>query len=750
MFSRKKSKVLKSNCVIKPIYMSRKLKLLVILLAIGFCGLAQKHIELSDVVNGGPFYQKSVYGLRSMNNGLSYTILEGGTQIVKYSYKTGSKEAVLFDLSTVENSPIHSFSDYAFSSDETKILLTTDRQSIYRHSFSAVFYIWNSVTKELLPLSEKGRQQLATFSPDGERVAFVRDNNIFIKSLKFGTENQVTTDGRRNEIINGAPDWVYEEEFSFNRAFEWSPDSKFLAYIKFNEKEVPEYSIPMYRGENPAYDENTIYPGTYTYKYPKAGEKNSVVSVHVYDLKSKTSVVAEIGDDTEQYVPRIRWAPDASDLAIMKLNRRQNELNIVLANPYTGDTRHFFTEKNKRYIAEDFFDNFIFLPDNKYIVLNSERNGYSHLYLYDRQGFFVKQLTDGKFDVTDFYGFDPEKKVFYYQAAKESPMRREVYFLSLDGKKSGKLSTQQGTNKAVFSTGCKYYINYFTNLETPNLVTLHDQAGKQIRVLENNQELKNKLSEYELPKKEFFSFATSEGIQLNGYMIRPLHFDANKKYPVLMTQYSGPNSQQVLDQWGIDWHTYLAQEGFLVVCVDPRGTGARGEDFRKVTYMQLGKYESDDHIEAAKYLGTLPYVDKSRIAIWGWSYGGFMTALTMAKGGDLFRAGIAVAPVTWYRFYDSIYTERYMRTPKENEDGYDANAPLKLAGGIKGRLLLVHGTADDNVHFQNSLEFSEALVQAGVPFDMAWYTNRNHGIFGGNTRMHLYTKMTDFLKTQLK
>lgn len=722
---------------------------LFILILISISAYSQKRIELNDVVGKRLFVQKSISGLRSMKDGLNYTTEENGTKIVKYSYKTGNKVEELFDLSKIENPGFKEFSEYTFSDDETKILFTTNRRQLYRHSFTAEYFVWNRTTKEMTPLSKNGVQQLATFSPDGERVAFVRGNNLFIKSLKFGTENQITKDGKQNEIINGAPDWVYEEEFGFNKAFEWSPDSKFLAFIKFNETEVPMFNIPMYQGQAPQLKENSLYPGSYSYKYPKPGEKNSVVSVLVYDLKSKSAVTAETGTDTEQYIPRIKWTADASDLAIMKLNRLQNQVDIVLCNPFTGDTRSFFSEKNKRYISEDFFDSFIFLPDNKYIVLNSERNGYSHLYLYDRQGFQVKQLTNGNFDVTAFYGFDTVKKVFYYQAAKESPLRREVYFVSLDGKKSGKLSTQTGTNQADFSSGFQYFINTFTNVETPNLVTLHDQTGKLLRTLEDNSALKNQLKEYNLSKKEFFTFKTSEGIELNGWMLKPANFDQAKKYPVLMTQYSGPNSQSVIDRWGVSWDDYLAQEGFVVACVDPRGTGARGEEFRKMTYQQLGKYESDDQVEAAKYLGTLPFVDKKRIGIWGWSYGGFMAALCMEKGADVFKTGISVAPVTNWRFYDSVYTERYMRTPKENPDGYDDNSPLSHAEKIKGNYLLIHGSADDNVHLQNTMEFAERMVQAGVQFDMAVYTNRNHGIRGGNTTMHLYTKMTNYLKEKL-
>jgi dipeptidyl-peptidase-4 len=731
--------------------MNFRYSIILLLVSISLTVFSQKSLELTDVVGSRNFAQKSVSGLRSMNDGLNYTTQEEGKKIVKYSYKTGMQVEILFDLTKIENPGFTGFSDYAFSNDETKILFTTKRKSIYRHSFAAEYFIWNQTNKEMLPLSANGAQQLATFSPDGERIGFVRDNNIFIKNLKFGTEIQVTRDGKFNEIINGAPDWVYEEEFSFNKAFEWSPDSKFLAFVKFNETEVPMFNIPMFQGQKPELKENQLYPGSYSYKYPKAGEKNSVVSVHIYDLKAKSNVTAEIGDDKEQYIPRIKWTADASDLVIMKVNRLQNKVDVVLANPFTGDTRAFFSEKNKRYIDEGFYDDFVFMPDNKYIVLSSERSGFSHLYLYDRQGFEVKQLTSGNFDVTKFYGFDPFKKIFYYQAAKESPLRREVYFVSLDGKKSGKLSTQAGTNNTDFSSGFKYYINNFSNLETPSLITLHDQTGKLIRTLQDNSELKKTLKDYKLPEKEFFSFKTSEGVELNGWMIKPVDFDATKKYPVLMTQYSGPNSQQVADRWGgIGWHDYLAQEGFLIACVDPRGTGFRGEEFRKMTYQQLGKYESDDQIEAAKYLGSLSFVDKNNIAIWGWSYGGFMAALCMEKGADVFKAGISVAPVTNWRFYDSVYTERYMRTPQENPEGYDDNSPLSHAEKIKGNYLIIHGSADDNVHFQNTMEFAERMVQAGVQFDEAIYTNRNHGIYGGNTSMHLYTKMTNWLKEKLQ
>ncbi len=708
-----------------------------------------KKFTLEDVFVNGEFSQKSVRGLNSMNDGIHYSILEGGSKIIKNSYERGEKVDVVFDLEKVEESPISRFSGYTFSDDETKILLTTKVKKIYRHSFTAEYYIWNSVTETLTPLSEKGAQQLATFSPDGNMVAFVRNNNLFIKNLKFGTESKVTKDGKKNEIINGAPDWVYEEEFGFNKAFAWSPDSRFLAFMRFDESEVKEFGMTLFKGERPSYDDYALYPYNETFKYPKAGEENSKVTVYVYDPKSKTTIEADTGEKEDQYIPRIKWTPDANDLMVMRLNRRQNKLETLYTNPYTGDSRVIFTEKNDKYIAQSFLDDFTFLDDGSFVI-TSERDGWSHLYLYDRQGFFQKQLTKGEFDVTNFYGYDKKNKLFYYQAAAESPMQREIYYISLDEKKRGELSTLKGTNSCTFSKNFKYYINTYASNNTPPLVTLHNSKGKLIRVLEDNAALKGKLLEYNIPAKEFFTFTTSEGVELNGWMLKPNDFNPNKQYPVLMTQYSGPNSQSVTDRLRVGWNEYLVQEGFIVACVDPRGTGARGEDFRKVTYMQLGKYESDDQVEAAKYLASLPYVDGGNIAIFGWSYGGFMVALSMEKGDGIFKAGISVAPVTSWRFYDTIYTERYMRTPQENPDGYDDNSPLTHAKGLKGNLLLVHGTADDNVHAQNAYEFAEKLVQEGIQFDMALYTNRNHGIYGGNTTMHLYTKMTNFLKGHLQ
>ncbi len=720
------------------------------LIAFALFAQSNQKISLEDIYTQGTFRSETVKGLRSMNDGEHYTTLEGDRKVVRNSYKTGQQVDVLFDLSKIEKAPLTYFTEYQLSDDETKILLTTNKRKIYRHSYTAQHYIWNSVTKELTALSDKGAQQLATFSPDGERVAFVSDNNLFIKNLKFGNESQITYDGKENEIINGAPDWVYEEEFGFNKAFWWSPDSKFLAFIRFDETKVPEFSMIKYAGESPKQDEKSPYPQIETFKYPKAGETNSTVSVMSYELYSRLTINVDIGSNTDIYIPRLTWTPDSKDLVVMRFNRLQNQLDVLYANPFTGESKPIFTEKNDKYVDEDFLDAFMYLEDGRFIV-SSERDGWRHLYLYDRLGFEQGQLTKGKFDVTDFYGYDPSQKVFYYQAAAESPLRREVYFTSLDGKKQGKISTMEGTNKADFSKNFNYYVNYYSCSDTPSLITLHDKKNKLIRTLQDNTVLKSKLQSYNLPKKEFFRFTTSEGIELNGYMIKPANFDESQRHPVLITQYSGPNSQKVKDEWdNIGWNHYLAQEGFLVVSVDPRGTAARGEDFRKVTYLQLGKYESDDLVETARFLGSLNYVDKENIGIFGWSYGGFMTLLSMQKGGELFKAGISVAPVTNWRFYDTIYTERFMRTPQENPDGYDDNSPLTHAGDIKGRLLIVHGSADDNVHAQNTYEFTERLVQEGVQFDMAIYVNRNHSISGGYTTMHLYTKMTNFLKEQLQ
>lgn len=710
----------------------------------------KKQLTLDDFVVNYSFYPKNVREVNSMNDDENFTSLQKGKFIVKYSYKTGEAIDTVFNLNNLKDYDLKRISKYSFSNNEQRLLIETNPQSIYRRSYTAEYYVWDFYTEELYTVSENGPQQVATFSPDGERVAFVRDNNIYIKTIRFGTEYAVTKDGKVNQIINGIPDWVYEEEFGYNKAFAWSLDSKSLAFVKFNESEVPEYSFPEYKGLNPEKTDNALYPGRYTYKYPKAGEKNSTVTVHIHDVKTKATLRVDIGDETDIYIPRLKWVPEGDELAVFRLNRRQDKIEVLYANPYTGDTRIIFKEINERYIDEQFLDYFTYLEDNEHFVVLSERDGYSHLYLYTNKGFEVTQLTSGAFDVTNFYGYDVKRNVFYYQAVAKSPLQREVYSIALKKKEVNLLTPNLGTNAVKFSKNYNYYLNYFSNSETPTTVKVYNRKGKELFALEENKELVKKLAAYDMPQKEFFSFSTSNDVTLNGYFIKPVQFDERKKYPVIITQYSGPNSQEVADRWQLDWHSYLAQEGFLIVGVDPRGTAVRGEEFRKCTYLQLGKYESDDLVETAKYLGALPFIDAKNIAIWGWSFGGYSTALSLEKGGDLFKAGIAVAPVTNWRFYDTVYTERYMRTPKENPFGYDENSPIFNPDKITANLLLVHGTADDNVHAQNSYEFAEALVQAGVQFDMQIYTNRNHSIYGGNTRKHLFTKMLNFFNEHLK
>ena len=710
-----------------------------------------KQLSLNDFFVDGTFRTKGVYGLRSMNDGEHYTVLEnGGKKITKYNYKTGKPVATLLDLNSLENSNIKYISGYTFSPDESSILISTNQKPIYRHSFTADYYIYDLKNKDVKPLSENGSQRLATFSPDGLRIAFMRDNNLFIHDLRFGTERQITNDGEYNHIINGAPDWVYEEEFSFNRAFEWAPDGSALAYIKFDESKVKEYQMNMFEGQSPALKANELYPSNYVYKYPKAGEDNSIVSVYVYDIQDKTTIKMDIGEETDIYIPRIRWTQNPKQLAIIRLNRQQNRMDILNANARTGQTALLYREENKYYIAESNFDNLVFLEDGQQFIITSEKNGYMHIYLYDMTGKEKRAITSGSFDIIDLYGYDPVRKAYYYSSYEESPMEKYAYSIDSKGKKT-KLTPVKGWNEPSFSNTFNYYINTVSNTETPPMTSLYDGKGKQLRVLEDNREVKEVVKGYTISPKEFIQIPAADNkTMLNAWIMKPANFDPNKKYPLLITQYSGPNSQQVKNTWGINWLNYLTQEGYIVVCVDPRGTAARGEEFRKCTYMQLGKLESDDMIASAKWLAGQPYADANNIGIWGWSYGGFMSSLCIMKGNDIFSTAIAVAPVTHYKYYDSIYTERYMRTPKENEKGYEENAPLNWADKLKGNLLICHGTADDNVHVQNTYELAERLVQANKQFDMGIYTNLNHGIYGGNTSLQLYTKFVKYLNDHMK
>lgn len=719
----------------------KRFSLLLVAILIACQGIAQQEkqkITLEDIHRDGTFAARSVRGIVSMNDGEHYTVMERGGKIARYSYAKGDLVDVLFDASEFDIKP---FSSYELSADEKKILLTTEVNPIYRHSFTANYFIYNLENKTITPLSENGAQMLATFSPDGQKVAFVRDNNIFIKLLATGEEKQITSDGKFNHIINGAADWVYEEEFALTTGIQWSPDSRNVAFYRFDESDVKVFHMPMFQ--------NQLYPPNYSFKYPKAGEENSLVSIHVYNLEKQETKAMDVGPETDQYIARIKWTANPEQLSMVRLNRLQNKLDILLADAKTGKSEVLYTEENKYYIEEPNDDYPIYTADGKHFIITSEIDGYNHIYLYSMDGKLVSQLTKGTNEVRSVYGYDAKKKRIYYNAYDNSPLRSAVCWISTNGKKQEKISTLTGTNSADFSNGFKYYIHFHSSINTPTLVTLHNAKGKELRVLEDNAQLKETMAKYNIPEKEFFTFTTSEGIELNGYMVKPLNFDESKKYPVLMYQYSGPGSLTVVDRFGIGWDQQLATDGYMVVAVDGRGTGGRGEEFKKITYGQLGYYESIDQTEAAKYLQSLPYVDASRIGIWGWSYGGYMSSLCLFKAPEVFSMAIAVAPVTNWRYYDTIYTERYMGLPQDNPDGYDDNSPINHVDGLQGKLLLVHGTGDDNVHVQNSIELTERLVQANKQFDMMMYPDKNHGIYGGNTRVHLYTLLTNYVKSNL-
>lgn len=714
---------------------------------------AQK-VTLQDVANG-TYRAQSIQGLKPMLDGEHYTqISKDHKRIVKYSFKTGKEVATIFDVATARNHKLKNFDDYIMSPDESLILIQTETKPIYRRSFTAVYYIYNVRNRTLEPLSNNGPQQVPLFSPDSHQIAFVRNNNIYLIKLLFGnSESQVTKDGEYNKVLNGIPDWVYEEEFSYNRAFDFSADSKMIAYVRFDESQVPMYSFPWYKGMAPEKTEYTTYPGSYDYKYPKAGVVNSKVSVHSFDIKSRVTRKMELPVDSDGYVPRIKFTDDPEKLAIMTLNRHQNRFDLYMANSRSAICKVAIRDEAEQYIKEQAYSDITFYPEH--IVMMSERDGYNHLYLYTIGGNLVKQITKGEFEVKDFLGWDQKANVFYYTSNEGSPLRTAVYKIDGKGKKT-KLSTRTGTNNALFSKNLNYYINTYSSAQTPTLITLNNNKGQEMVTLLDNKKLKSKTAQLNMPTKEFFSFKTSEGVELNGWMMKPANFNPSKKYPVIMHQYSGPGSQQVLDKWGIGsfgdggmFEAVMCDKGYIMVCVDGRGTGGRGAAFEKCTYLSIGVKEATDQAEAAKYLSTLPYVDGSRIGIWGWSYGGYNTLMSMSEGSGAFKAGVAIAAPTDWRFYDSVYTERFMRTPKENGDGYQASSAINRASKLKGKLLLIHGSADDNVHLQNFMEYSEALVQANIQFDTQIYTNRNHSIFGGNTRNHLMNRVANFFLQNL-
>ena len=711
-------------------------------------------ISLADVV-GGVYSPEYIYGVNPLADGETYSQLSPDRKrIIRRSFKNGNEVGTLFDVATARGDKrLTSIDGYIMSPDERRILIQTETHSIYRRSFTAVYYIYDIQNNRLEPLSEGGPQQVPLFSPDGNVIAFARGGNLFLVKLLFGNaETQVTNDGEFNAVLNGIPDWVNEEEFSTNRSFDFSADSKMLAWVRYDESQVPIYHMQMFRGAKPTLSENDAYPGDYAYKYPVAGARNSDVKVLTFDIKNRVTRTLQLPMDSDSYIPRIKFTSDPEKLAVVTLNRHQDRMDVYMANPRSTVCQLALREEVSRYIREDAYTQLKFY-DGHFAIL-SERSGHQHLYWYTLSGQLERQVTQGDFEVTEFYGYDAANSRFLYASNAESPLRSAVYATDAKGR-TRKLSTRTGHNDATFSTSFRYFMNVYSSAEQPPLTTLCDQQGRELATLVDNASLKERTASI-LGRKEFFTFTTSEGVTLNGWMVKPRDFDPSRRYPVLMYQYSGPGSQEVNDAWGMGFYgcgaifeSYLAQEGYISVCVDGRGTGGRGADFEKCTYLRLGDLESKDQVETALYLATLPYVDDSRIAIWGWSFGGFNTLMAMTDGRPVFRAGIAVAAPSSWRYYDTVYTERYMRTPQENQEGY-AICPIERAGKLSGNLLLIHGTADDNVHFRNAVEMSEALVQADRQFDMQIYTNRNHNIYGGRTRHHLFTRLCDFLRQNLQ
>ena len=702
-----------------------------------------KEISLEDIWNGS-FRTERMEVLHSMKNGQQYSVLNfnrstRSTSIDLYDYKTQSKVAALVDSKDLDAIPY--FTNYTFSADESKIILATEVESIYRRSTLGVFFVYDIASKQLQKVSDSKIQE-PTFSPDASQVAYGFNNNLYLKDLKSDREKQITFDGEKNKIINGITDWVYEEEFAFVRAYEWNADGQKIAFLRFDETAVPEFSMDVYG--------QALYQTQQVFKYPKAGEQNAVVSLHIYDLnKDLTNEVKLEKSYNDFYIPRIKWTSEASILSAQYINRHQNELDLWAIDTASNTSSVLLTETDAAYV--DVTDNLTFLKDNSFIW-TSEKDGHNHLYHYSKKGKLINQLTQGNWEVTAYYGCDEKNKRIYYQSVENGSINRDVYAVGLNGKKKRRLSAKTGTNAAAFSADFTYYINTFSSAITPPIYTLNSSLdGQVLKTIKTNDALVEKLEAYTISDK-VFSTLSINGNDLNMWTIKPLGFDSSKSYPMLMYQYSGPGSQEVVNRWNDSndyWYQMLAQQGYYVVCVDGRGTGFKGANFKKVTYMNLVKYETEDQIAAAKQLSKLPFIDESRIGIWGWSFGGQMSTNCLLKGSSIFKMAIAVAPVTNWRFYDTIYTERYMRTPQENAAGYDDNSPFNYPEKLEGDYLLVHGSADDNVHLQNTMRMVEALVQADKQFEWAIYPDKNHGIYGGNARLHLYKKMTNFLSKTL-
>ena len=717
--------------------------------------LAGERLDLKAVADGD-FAGEALTRVEPMADGETYAqISKDGKQVVKYSFKTGKQVGVIFDANAVRGANIGSIDGYVMSPDGRRMLIQTHTKRIYRRSFTAEYYIYTLGNSSVVPLSDGGPQQTPIFSPDGNQIAFVRDNNIFLVKLLYdNAESQVTKDGKRNEVINGIPDWVNEEEFATNSSMVFTADSKQICWIRYDESAVKEYSMQMFKGSNPSMDEYADYPGFYSYKYPVAGGENSKVAVYSYDIKSRQTRKMQLPLDADGYIPRIKMTSDPTKVAIFTLNRHQDNLSIYMANPLSTVCQLVIQDKVDKYFKEEAMAN-IKITD-RHILMPSDRDGYMHLYLYTLGGQLKRRVTRGNYEVTDVYGYDEATGDVYYAANELGPQDKQVYVAHQNGK-TERLTAREGYNSATFSAGYKYFINTWSDINTPVVYTLNNNSGKVLSTLVDNKGLKEKLAAYDLGTRELFSFTTSEGVKLNGWMVKPAGFDASRRYPVIMYQYGGPGNQQVLNSWNIGMcgqgallEQYMAQQGYIVVCVDGRGTGGRGAEFEKCTYLRLGELEAKDQVETALWLGSQPYVDKNRIGIWGWSYGGWNTLMSMSEGRPVFRAGVAVAPPTSWRYYDTVYSERYMRTPKENPSGYDEVNPMARVDKLSGALLICHGLADDNVHFQNTAEYTEALVQADKDFKENIYTNRNHSIYGGNTRNHLFRQIVNFFNAEMK
>lgn len=724
-------------------FVLRILLLIVILAPVSIVKSQEKEITLESIYLKPEFIPVGAGSYNSMKDGNFYSSLDEESNINVYDYESSTLKNTLMKgsdfIGAIGNKEADIVS-YKFSTDETRILISTDMQRIYRTSYVANFYVWDISRKQAIKITKDAKAQLAEFSPDGSKVFYVLNNNIFIYDLSNNTTKQITNDGKKNSIINGTSDWVYEEELGLTKAYSWSQDSKKLAYMKFDESKVKEMNLTFY-GE--------LYPNEFLYKYPKAGEDNSIVTVWVYDLDNDKTVKADIGTNTDQYIARIKFTNDDNTLSIFRLNRLQNKLDILFTDATSGKSKTVFTEENKYYISESY--DLTFLKDGSFIRI-SDRDGYSHIYLHDKNGQIKNQITKGNYEVSEFKGVDEDAGTVYYTAFSPDGINKDVFIVNLDGSNKKQLTYKDGFNNATFSSGFKYYITSFSDANTPGFYELKRKDGTLVKVLNDNKELSEKMKDYNFTTKEFFKFNTSEGIELNGWIMKPKNFDANKKYPVLMYVYGGPGSQSVTNTFGyfdFAWYQMLCQKGYVIACVDGRGTGARGSEFEKQIYGKMGELETKDQIEGAKYLGTLPYVDKDRIGIWGWSFGGYMSALCITAGADYFKTAVSVAPVTNFRYYDNIYTERYLGLPKDNPSGYDDNSPITYANKLKGNLLLVHGSTDDNVHYQNTMEFANALIKANKQFEMQIYPNRNHNIGGGNTRYHLFKRITEYLLRNL-